>query len=345
MQVRFLTLLMVMITGALLTLLGGVGALWISKGSPPWSAALEQKPAPAQAASDTVRTESRIERADIEQLLEALDLDRQAQVLSSADTFKQFVEQEALNQSVVRAAVANGAHDNPVVKELMERASQSVLAQRYFIEVVRTNLDPAFPNDEQVKKYFDENAAKFTTQDRVHIWQIFLALNASATPAESAAMEKRANDIALALKQGKTSFADEVARNSSHMQSRLNDGYLGLHRFDDLLPEIRSEVEKLAEDAVSKPIKTADGFHIIKRGAMVRGQPLRLDEVKDEIRGLLRREAEAQVRQAAADKIRQTYPTEIATSDMEEWRKQLLTPELEARGKQAGKQGEPKPDG
>jgi parvulin-like peptidyl-prolyl isomerase len=343
MEVRFATLFMVMLSGALLTLLGAAGALWLTHGEPPWSTQREQPSAqaPAPTTTDGVRTDTRIERADIEKLLLAVDLDRQAQVLTSAETFKQFVEQEALNQSMVRAAVANQAESNPQIKELMERAGQSVLAQAYMNQVIKANLDPAFPSDEQVKKYFDENGARFTTPDRVHISQIFLAAEPDATAAEVAAVEQRANDIALGLKQGKSDFAEEAARSSGHIQSRLNDGYMGLLRVEDLLPEIRSEVENLAENAVSKPIKTKDGFHIIKRGAIVKGQPLRLDEVEQQIRALMRREAEAQVRQAAADKIRQTYPTEIATSDLEVWRKQLLTPELEARGQQPGKQEEP----
>ena len=317
---KILALFGAIMLGAVLLLAGGAVALWLTDTD--LSAVRDQTLAAAPPASG-VETRQAIEKADIEQLLALVDADQQAQILASPEAFAQFVQQEAANQSVVRAAVANGADQNRVIHELMQRAGLRVLAQSYLNQVVRANLAADFPTEQQIQDYFDANAAQFMTPDRVHVWQIYLPVAADAAPTEVAAVEQQANEIAVALKQGKTDFASEAARHSGHVASRLSDGYMGLLKIDDLLPEIRAAIDELEQDVVSKPIRSDTGFHIIRRGEIVRGQPLKLAEVRGQIRTLLRREGETRVRQAAVEKIVEEYPTTVDTTAVEQWRTAL----------------------
>ncbi|MCC6202154.1 MAG: peptidylprolyl isomerase [Gammaproteobacteria bacterium] len=309
-----------MTLGALLFIAGAGSAWWLG------SKRTDDATAPSAAKQESaVRTSAALARADLEQLLKLIDLRQRGAVLDSAEAFAAFVQQEAANQSVVRAAVANGAERNPLVAELMERAGLRVLAEVYLNQVVQANLASDFPNETQMREFFDANPERFRTPDRVHLWQIFLPVAETAAPAEIAAAERTANEVALALKQGKTDFAKEAARHSGHLQSRLSDGYMGLLQVDDLLPEIRAEVEQLAENAVSKPVRSATGFHVIKRGAKVQGQALKLDDVSDQIRRLLRQQGEASVRKAAVEQIIAKFPTDYDKTALEGWREALRT--------------------
>lgn len=305
--------------GATLILLGAGGALWL-RGEHVETAA---EPAAGTDGQAGVPTRTSIAQQDLGLLLTLIDPRQRAAILESDENFAAFVQQEAANQSVVRAAVANSAERNPVVAELMERAGLRVLAEVYLNQVVQTNLAPDFPNDAQMREFFDANPDRFKTSDRVHVWQIFLPVAENAAAADVAAIERTANDLALQLKQGKTDFAKEAARYSGHLQSRLSDGYMGLLKVDDLLPEVRNEVDGLAENVVSKPVRGATGFHIIKRGAIVQGQALKLDEVRDQIQRLMRQQAEANVRKAAVDQIIAKYPTSYEAGALTAWREGL----------------------
>ena len=207
--------------------------------------------------------------------------------------------------------------------ELMERAALKVLAESYLNQVVRTNLDPAFPSADQVKTYFDENAAQFMTPERVHVWQIYLAVPPESDEREVKNIEQQANDIALELKKDPGRFAALAAEHSAHLQSRLNDGYMGLIKMSELLPEVREEITRLKEGTVSKPVRTDTGFHIIRRGELVSGQPLALGEVAAQIRQSLRRDAAVKVRQAALAKIRDAYPVGVDSAALPAWREQI----------------------
>lgn len=316
-----ITLLVAMLVGAVLVMAGGAGAWWLRSHQD----AAKTAATTVASGEATVRTSTALAEGDLEQLLKLVDARQRAAILDSAENFSAFVQQEAANQSVVRAAVANGAERNPIVAELMERAGLRVLAEIYLNQVVQTNLAPEFPNESQMREFFDANPNRFRTPDRIHLWQIFLPVAANATPAEVATAERTANDVALALKQGKTDFAKEAERRSGHLQSRLSDGYMGLLQVDDLLPEIRAEVDSLAENGVGKPVRSTTGFHIIKRGAKVQGQALQLDDVREQVRRLLRQQAEASVRKAAVEQIAAKYPTAYDTAAVDGWRERLRT--------------------
>jgi peptidylprolyl isomerase len=308
-----------------LVLAGGVGGWWLHSRPEVANTATPEAATPAV----TVRTNTALAQGDLGQLLQLVDPRQRAAILESADSFSAFVQQEAANQSVVRAAVANGAERNPIIAELMERAGLRVLAETYLTQVVQANLARDFPDDTQMREFFDANPNRFRTPDRIHLWQIFLPLAADATPGDVAAAERTANEVALALKQGKMDFAKEAERRSGHLQSRLSDGYMGLLQVDDLLPEIRAEVDALAENASSKPVRSATGFHIIKRGAKVQGQALQLEDVREQVRRLLRQQAEASVRKAAVEQIVAKYPTAYDATAVESWRERLrATPQV-----------------
>ncbi|MBT8446893.1 MAG: peptidylprolyl isomerase [Gammaproteobacteria bacterium] len=326
---RLLAVLGVIVLGVVLLGAGAGGALWMTGAGPFATGAGEAEPVPAAPVASGpgvaagIAGKETLEIKDIETLLGALDPARRGQIVDSMEAFGQFVEQEALNQSVIRAALANDANKNPVIAELMERAALKVLAESYLNQVVRTNLDPAFPTDDQVKAYFDENAAQFMTPERVHVWQIYLAVPPDAGEREIKSIEQQANSIALELKQEPGRFAALAAEHSAHLQSRLNDGYMGLIKLADLLPEIREEIARLKQGTISKPVRTDTGFHVIRRGELVSGQPLALNEVAPQVRQSLRRDAAGRVRQAALAKIRGAYPVEVDGQALPAWREQI----------------------
>jgi parvulin-like peptidyl-prolyl isomerase len=321
---RILAIIGALLMGVVLIFVGAGGAMWYAKRAAPMPAPVAgSAPAEAPRREPPRSGASEIEIETVRQLLALVQPERRNAVLDSSDAFAQFVQQERANQAVLTAAYKNAADRNDAVATLMLRASQKVLAEAYLTQVVRRNLDANFPSDEQAREFYDANKASFRLPDRVHLWQVFIpaAKEGSAQGKKNAAA--LAAQIAAALRKGKTDFAAAAAKYSKHVQSRVNDGYMGLLKTDDLLPEVRAAVEKLEPDEVSAPIQSDAGFHIIKRGARVAGTQLEYAEVRSRIASQLRREAASRVRQAAVRKIMETYPVKVDESAIDDWRRRL----------------------
>jgi len=54
------------------------------------------------------------------------------------------------------------------------------------------------------------------------------------------------------------------AQYSQHVESARNNGDMGWLTVDALTPEVRTVTEKLMPGEVSKPIKVANGWHVLK---------------------------------------------------------------------------------
>ncbi len=259
------------------------------------------------------------------EVLSIIDAPRRNEIVNSAELFKQFVQQETLNQAVLKAASANKADQNPQIKTVMERAGQRVMVESYLNQVVRVNLDPKFPSAAQVREAYDKNPEAFRTPERVHLWQIFIPLDADANDKDVKAAWARAKRVSDELRGGSGDFAALAKQHSGHEASRINDGYMGLLKSAELLPPIAEALKKLKPGAVSEPIASETGLHIVKRGAMVAAEMLSFERVEEPLRARMVQEAMAKVRQAAIEKIQKEYPIEAPPADaLETWRQDLL---------------------
>lgn len=319
---RVLAVFGAVLLGGLLIFVGAFGARWFAPDSGQPGTPVVQPTAKGAGAGASIP--STLDLTSVRELLAVIEARRRLQILESAETFEQFVHQETLNQAVLTAAYANGADENEAIGVLMERAGQRVLADAYPNQVVRLNLDPDFPTDEQVREAYDKNPGAFQVPERMHMWQIFIPLQNGASDGDFKAAWKLADRIASDLRGGKADFAALAKQHSRHEASRVNDGYMGLIKVAELLPPITEAAAKLELNGISQPIATETGLHIIKKGATVAEELVDFDSVKNNIRKRLQQEAAQKVRQAAVEKIGQEFPVSAPKSDLESWRQTLV---------------------
>jgi hypothetical protein len=252
-----------LLLGALLIVAGGLGQRYLLGTAPAVPApATEAKPATPMPARDAAPG---LDGKLLGEVLAIVDAPRRGEILASAEVFKRFVHQEALNQAVLKAAYANQADVNPQIKTLMERAGQRVLVETYLNQVVRANLDAKFPSDAEVREAYDKNPDAFRVPERVHLWQIFIPLDGRADDKAVKAAWSRANRVADELRNNKGDFGALARQYSAHEASRLNDGYMGLLKSAELLPPIAEALKKLKPGQVSEPIASETGLHVLKR--------------------------------------------------------------------------------
>ncbi len=277
----------------------------------------------APATSGSLTSSGPVGYADIQGMLGLLAAPQRSALLADPKAFQAFVDSEAGLRSVLAAARASDLEQNANVAFVVQRQAERALAEAYLNVLIRKALGPDFPTEEQLRKFYDDNRKAFATPQRVHLWQIFWPLAADAGDTERQTSAAEAQTVLKELRSGKLTFADAAARYSGHAGSRLAGGYVGLVSVNDLLPEVRTEVLALKDGAISEPVRTSTGIHLVRRGGVVPARELSYEEAGPEVRQLLLREAGAQARMQLINKAREAYPAPYPADELEGWRQKL----------------------
>ena len=122
--------------------------------------------------------------------------------------------------------------------------------------------------DDDVQTNYDERLDEFTTEERRTVRQILLS------------NEAKANQVILEIQAGKSflSVAKTIAKQDKTMVE------LGEVSREDLLPDIADPVFALAKDAVSAPIKSSLGWHVMQVVDVVPGGIKSFEEVRGQVR-------------------------------------------------------------
>ena len=269
---------------------------------------------------------ARLELSDLQKTLSVLDENQRKQVLADEKVFSDFVKQEAGNASVLIAARANKVNESEKTQILAQRGVDNIVRELYLNQLLASKIPTDFPTDEQVQEYYDQNKEKFVIEERIHVWQIYLLISEDTGKKEIELLKKRAESITNDLNKKKTDFATAAIKHSEHEASRLSGGYMGLIKVSDLKPEIKDAIKTLKQGNISSPIKTDDGIHILKRGAIVPKQDITLEQTKSKIKELLLKQLNIQIRQAVFKQASITYPIDdLEDNKIEEWRLKLRT--------------------
>lgn len=158
------------------------------------------------------------------------------------------------------------------------KALHSAQAQRFtapeYRKITVVHLDPkqlmetVSVSDEDLKATFEANAASYIKPEIRTVQQMVLGSEEKAKEAE-----KR-----LAEGQDFVKVATEVAEMEAAAVS------LGAVGKDGLLPEIADAVFAVKEGAVTAPVKTALGWHILRAEKVQAGETKTLDQVRDQVR-------------------------------------------------------------
>lgn len=199
----------------------------------------------------------------------------------------------------------------------------TVPAARYLKEITVTSDD--------VKKFYDSNASRFTTKETVELEYITLKRDqflAKATPDENTLKErfdekvkanaaderrkaqhilitidsktkesdakKKIQDIEKRVRAGED-FATLAKEFSQDPGSVSNGGDLGFAGRGQFVPEFEKALFGLKEGEVSAPVKTEYGYHLIKLNEIEKPETLNFDTMRPQLL--------AEAREAAADEL------------------------------------------
>lgn len=137
--------------------------------------------------------------------------------------------------------------------------------------------------DQQVDSYL-AGAGTASTSKAFHLEDILIPLSGSPTSQEVATAEKRAESVMDKLKQG-ANF-NQLAVAESGGEDALQGGDLGFRQLPELPEAFAKRVVTMHPGDLSGPIRTANGWHIIKLVA-IEGGASTAGPTKEQVRNLL----------------------------------------------------------
>jgi len=242
---------------------------------------------------------------ELETFLRSLDAPTRQRLAADRTMLEQLIQSRLAQKAVLAEAESKGWSKKPEVAAMARDASQQVVV-RSFLESV-SRAPQSYPSDAELQAAYDANKAAFTAPKTFHIAQIFV--NAARDEPALAKARKDAEEIARQARSG--DFAAVAKARSQEPRSAANGGDTGWMSETGMIPEIRGVVSGMKVGAVSEPVRTPNGFHVLKL-LEVREAGLRpIVEVRDQLRATMREQYEAD---AAQNYLRQQVSAQGAST-------------------------------
>jgi peptidyl-prolyl cis-trans isomerase D len=163
-----------------------------------------------------------------------------------------------------------GSPTDEQVRQIYEENKDRFTAPEYrAVSVVKVGAEELLasvkPTEEQIREEFETRSSEFVVPEKREVEQILIADEAAAKSAYAK------------IKNGSDFFA--VARETASQTPEQTK--LGLYTRDELPEELSNAVFALGEGAVTEPIKSDFGWHIVRVSKVEPGKDARLDDVRD----------------------------------------------------------------
>ncbi len=158
----------------------------------------------------------------------------------------ELIVSEALAQQATKTKVAN----NPDVKRALANAQRAILAEAYIIQQLKDN--PI--TDAQIRAEYDRQIAMTKEGRNATEYRIAQIVTKDESSAKAAIARLNVGEDFNAVAKA-TSIDPEVARSGAELPWSLPD---------QLIPPLGDKVVGLVKGAVSEPVATSVGFHVLK---------------------------------------------------------------------------------
>ena len=199
---------------------------------------------------------------------------------------KELLYQEALKQGLDK--------DAAYIEKVADFKKITLISQLLENEIEKK----AQVTEEDVKNYYDEHKEDFAPFDEIRLSLIRVKT------------EDEAKKISEKLKKGED-FAKIAKESSIDTKSAKVGGDLGFLSRKQISPEHEMVVARMMKGDVSDPVRTKQGFDIIKVTDKKTGTVVAFDKVKDLISQHLSGEKQKEVFDSYVEGLKKTYPVEI----------------------------------
>ena len=191
--------------------------------------------------------------------------------------------------------------ENPLSYELPEKRRL-----RFLLVDESAIFESVSPSDEEVQQYYDANISQYTTPGQTRASQILLRVEGQ----DEAEVEARAAELAAEARAG-ADFAELAREHSDDEATAEEGGDLGMFGRGRMVAAVEVAAFELDVDAVSDPVRSAIGFHVLKVTEKQEETRQPLEEVREAIENTLKNERAT----SRADALARSIATEVETPE------------------------------
>lgn len=215
-------------------------------------------------------------------------VDQQMQQIS-----KNFPSQEQFQ----KAMADQGVTEN----QLRRSIEESLMLQQLWDQATGNVPDPT---EEEISKYYEGNAEKFTFPEQVRAAHILLRTDPKNTPEEKAEIKKKLEGIRAEIESKAITFADAAAKYSEDPSNAQKGGDLGFFSRGRMVKPFEDAAFGTKPGTLSPVIETQFGYHIIEVSELRPERRLSLEEAKPPIKQILTQMAKQTAAQKYVSELR-----------------------------------------
>jgi peptidyl-prolyl cis-trans isomerase C len=190
-----------------------------------------------------------------------------------------------------------------------EYTRRELAAQQVFADLTKVSE----PDEKQVRAFFEEHRAEMNRPEEIQVRHILIKVPQGAAASTVEAARLRLQALRTRITQG-ADFAS-VAREGSEDASASDGGELGYFPRGRMLPEFEATAFALAPGAVSEPVRTAVGWHLIYLENRVEAADVTQEQGLEMVRAYLARQRQVQARLQALAQLRSSNRVERIDDD------------------------------
>ncbi|WP_431256695.1 peptidylprolyl isomerase [Roseateles chitinivorans] len=145
-------------------------------------------------------------------------------------------------------------------------------------------------NADDVQKYYDENKARFTSDEERRASHILIKAGADMAAADKAKAKAKADELLAEARKNPAGFAELAKKNSEDPGSATNGGDLDFFGKGAMVKPFEDAVYALKKGEISNVVQSDFGYHIIMLTDVRGGQTRPFETVKAGIEADLRRQ-------------------------------------------------------
>nr|WP_302475202.1 peptidylprolyl isomerase [Pseudomonas koreensis] len=300
------------ISAAAVALLVVAVALVLRPGSDP-VAAQQPAPVPGASAGPAVARlgNQQVSPEELQTLLATLPEASREQLRGNREALERWIRARLAEKAVLEQADAQGWAQRPDVARQTRAATEQIVFRDYLRSVSQVPAD--YPSATELQQAYDAGKANWQTPALYRVSQIFLGV-ADAQSLES--VRKQATELSKKAQAAPGEFAALATQYSQDRVTAERGGDTGLQPLQQLVPEVRGAVARLKVGAVSDPVQSAAGFHVIKLTEQQPARAATLDELRDQLTQALRNQRQEQIAQAYLDGMLNTATLSIDGAEL-----------------------------
>jgi parvulin-like peptidyl-prolyl isomerase len=272
---------------------------------------------------DDSKTTQRFKNAVVSSIIDRellLSAARKSQVVKSEEIKKELdtlIEQQGGRNQIEPVLKTYGTTWDTFIKGMNER----VTIEKYIAADLLQNVTIT---DDSLKKEFAEHPERYAIPELVQARHILVRLQPTATQAEQDAALKKAQAIYSRVTAAGADFTKIAQETSEDETTKTKGGDLGRFQKGMMVPEFEQASFSLKKGEISKPIKTAFGYHIIKVEEHTQSEAPAFDAVKDRVRYSVMAQAHDKIVTAKLSELRSSAATNYVAAEYKP-QEQLIT--------------------